>query len=97
MIVSVFELVGENAVSMDSGRAVYDRIHDPIKRGESVTLDFEGVEIFATPFFNASIGLLLGDVELPQLLERLKIQNISEVGRQLLNHVIANALTFYKK
>lgn len=97
MTVSVFELVGENAVSMDSGKLVYDRIHAPLKQGDVVVLDFSGVEIFATPFFNASVGFLLNDMELTQLLANLRIEGISVVGKQLLNHVIANALTFYKK
>lgn len=97
IVISIFDLVGENAVSMDSGKLVYDRIHEPLKMGENVTLDFSRVEIFTTPFFNASVGLLLNDMELTELLSRLKIENISVVGKQLLNHVIANALTFYKK
>lgn len=96
-IIKVFNIVGANAISIQSGTNLYDKIHADIFSGQEVCLDFSEVELFASPFFNASIGRLLKDVELTDLLKRLKINNISQVGRQLLNHVVANALTFYGK
>lgn len=91
------EIVGENAISMQSGRNLYDRFSGTLLNGEDVELDFEGVNLFASPFFNASVGLLLKDIDVKTLQEKLKIVNLSNVGKQLLNHVIANAIKYYDK
>lgn len=97
MKIMASEIVGKNAISMQSGKNLHDIICQPIVAGEKVCIDFEGVELFASPFFNASIGLLLRDISLDDLKARLEVKNISEVGRQLLNHVIANAINFFSE
>ena len=45
MYIKVKELIGENAMTLDDGEAVYARIHDPLTHGETVELDFDGVEV----------------------------------------------------
>ena len=62
MHINVKELVGENAMTLGDGEAIYARIHDPLIQGETVELDFDGVQLFASPFFNAGIGRLLSRV-----------------------------------
>ena len=89
------DVVGENAISMQSGKILYDKISKPLLSNESVELDFSGVKIFGSPFFNVSIGLLLKDISLEDLQDRLKIINLNTDGNQLLNFVIKNALKFY--
>jgi hypothetical protein len=93
--IHVREIVGQNAISMQSGSFLYEKIYSDIISKNLIELDFEGVELFASPFFNSSIGLLLKDVEIKNLQSSLKVSNLSEVGRQLLNHVIDNAIKFY--
>lgn len=94
--INVFEIVGKNAISMQSGSALYKKIYPPLKNGDSVELNFEGVLLFASPFFNASIGLVLKDVSIDALKSQVSFLNLSDVGRNLLNHVISNAITYYK-
>jgi len=89
------EIVGSNAISMQSGQMLYEKISKQLISGEVVEIDFKGVELFASPFFNASIGFLIKDINVTDLQKRLKVANLSEVGRQLLNHVISNAILFY--
>lgn len=95
--IEVVVIVGENAISMQSGTNLYAQIHDLLKSGERVELDFAGIQLFASPFFNASIGLLLKDIDVNVLQSLLKVVNLDKVGHQLLNHVIANAIKFYDK
>lgn len=92
----VKDIVGENAISMQSGKLFYDEISKPIFSGHIIEADFEGVNIFASPFFNASVGLLLKDIEISILQERLKIHNLNNVGSNVLNLVISNAIKFYE-
>jgi hypothetical protein len=90
-------ILGKNAISMQSGQNLYEKISIPLISGEEVEIDFQDVELFASPFFNASIGYLIKDIKVTDLQQRLKITNLSAVGRQLLNHVIANAIKYYEK
>lgn len=91
------DLVGSNAISMQSGQILYEKISKPLLAGEVIEIDFKDVELFASPFFNASIGFLIKDIKVSELQKQLKLTNISEVGRQLLNHVISNAIKYYEK
>ena len=93
--ISVYELVGKNAISMQSGEKLYSKVYPIIMKGEGVELSFEGVSLYASPFFNASIGLLIKDVNVDELMQRLSVVGISDVGRDLLNHVVENAVAYY--
>lgn len=93
--IAVKELVGENAMTLDDGEAIYRQIHDPLTRGETVELDFNGVRIFASPFFNAGIGRLLADCQPDILTSRLVFQHLSALGDRVLRRVIENAREYY--
>jgi len=96
MHIKVKELVGENAMTLDDGEAIYSRIHAPLTLGETVELDFDGVQVFASPFFNAGIGRLLGDDLTTEMLNsRLKFDHLSDFGNRVLRRVIANAKDYY--
>ena len=96
MYIKVKSLVGENAMTLDDGAAIYNQIHDPLMQGETVALDFEGVEVFASPFFNAGIGHLLADLQPETLNERLKFDHLSDFGNRVLRRVIENAKEYYE-
>jgi hypothetical protein len=95
MRIQVRDVVGENAMTLDDGRAIFRDIHEPLLHGLDVELDFEGVKVFASPFFNAGIGALLADLRAEDLNSHLKIVHISDSGGQVLRRVIENAKSFY--
>ncbi|MBI4743083.1 MAG: STAS-like domain-containing protein [Betaproteobacteria bacterium] len=95
MHINVKELVGENAITLDDGEAIYARIHAPLTQGETVELDFDGVQVFASPFFNAGIGRLLGDLTADTLNTHLKLEHLSDFGARVLRRVIENAKDYY--
>lgn len=95
MRIQVRDVVGENAMTLDDGRAIFRNIHEPLLHGRDVELDFEGVKVFASPFFNAGIGALLADLQAEDLNSHLKIIHISDSGSQVLRRVIENAKSFY--
>lgn len=92
----VSDLVGKNAISMQSGEKLYRKIHPALLSNEIIELEFSKVSLYASPFFNASIGLLLKDLTVEQLQGQLRFIGLSDVGRELLNHVISNAIAYYK-
>ncbi|AVI83913.1 STAS-like domain-containing protein [Pseudomonas syringae pv. aptata] len=93
--IKVRDIVGTNAISMNSGGKLKTSIIEAWQAEEKIELDFKGVDIFASPFFNASIGALLKDKDIKALQQKLVFEGISDHGKRLLNLVIGNALKFY--
>jgi hypothetical protein len=48
----VHETVGVDAITLDDGQSIYERIKPELAAGHEVALDFDGVSVFASPFFN---------------------------------------------
>lgn len=95
MHIMVKDLVGENAMTLDDGEMIYARIHAPLVQGENVSLDFDGVQVFASPFFNAGVGRLLGELPSETLNVRLRFEHLSDFGVRVLRRVIENAKDYY--
>jgi hypothetical protein len=91
----VREIVGEDAITLEDGQAVHDRIKPELAAGHQVELDFDGVTVFASPFFNAAIGQLLEDIQPEDLNGLLRVQNLNAVGAGLMSRVIENAKRYY--
>ncbi len=95
MSYKIYEITGEYATDADSGQQVYDLIHAALLAGNSVELDFSGVNVFASAFFNFAIGQLLKDLSPDKLNELLKVVELSSNGRSILKRVIDNAKHYY--
>jgi len=88
-------LVGEDCITIEDGEKIYDLIHPVLLAGHEVELDFAGVGVFASPFFNAAFGRLLKDFTPEHLDRMLKILNLTPVGRDTLKLVIKNSVQYY--
>lgn len=93
--IPVKDFVGQNAITLDDGKIIYNLIHDSLLDGNEVELDFNGVEVFASPFFNAGIGHLLIDLNPESLNKLLKFRHLSEFGSRVMRRVIDNAKSYY--
>lgn len=91
----IYEITGEYATDADSGQRIYDLIHDELLAGNSVELDFSGVNVFASAFFNFAIGQLLKDLSPDTLNTLLKIIEMSPNGYSILKRVVENAKHYY--
>lgn len=93
-------LDSEYAVSIGQGSLVFEALSSLIHSIEGtsgkICLNFSGISICATPFFNASVSRLLGKMDIEQLKTKLEIRNISNENKRLLNISIANAIEFYE-
>ena len=91
----ILALVGQHCMTPEDGQKVYALVHPELLAGNPVELDFAGVDIFASPFFNFAIGQLLRDIP-PESLNRLLIfSNLNLVGKQILKRVIENSKQYY--
>ncbi len=95
MKINVFDLVGENCITLEDGQKIFNLIHPELSGGNIVDLDFKDVKIFASPFFNAAIGRLLKDIKPDDLNRLLKITNIVPTGLAVLKRVIENSKEYY--
>ncbi|MDI1363152.1 STAS-like domain-containing protein [Methylotenera sp.] len=93
--INIKGLIGQNAVTLDDGEIIYNLIHESLMHGDVVELDFDGVEIFASPFFNAGVGRLLVDLKPDTLNQQLKFDHLSDFGSRVLRRVIDNAKEYY--
>lgn len=91
----VQEEIGPRAIVKEDGQKVYDTIHPFLTRGEAVTLDFDGVEQFASPFFNYAIGQLLKDITIEDLKEHLAIVHLTADGMTVVKRVIKNSSQYH--
>jgi hypothetical protein len=64
---------------------------------KTITLDFSDISLFATMFFNASIGHLVLQLTPEKCQERIKIANISELGRETYQHTLENAKEIFSQ
>lgn len=95
MKINIRQDLGENCMTVKQGQSLYNAIYPVLQSGEAVELDFIGVRIFASPFFNYAIGQLLRDLTANQLNELLTIENLNSVGSNILELVIENAGRYY--
>ncbi len=95
MEISIKDNIGPRCIIKEDGQKVFDEIFKALKSGETVTLDFEGVNQFASPFFNFAIGQLLKDIKEEDLRRLLHIKNINETGMLVVERVIENAAKYH--
>ncbi len=95
MELSLLGFVGQNCITMQDGERVFEKIFPELKAGYDVELDFAGVGVSASPFFNAAIGRLLQDIQPDALNKLLHIANLNGVGMTVLRRVIENSKEYY--
>lgn len=97
MKIDVAEIVGKTAVSREGGLKLKSALDEAMQSDTQIKLDFQTVQIYASPFFNTAIAPYLGNMSFEQLREKISFENLSPIGKRLLNQVIHNAITFYSK
>lgn len=91
MKLSIRDTIGPRCIIKEDGQKIFNAICDPLKRGETVTLDFDGVSQFATPFFNFAIGQLLNYIPEADVRRFLQFESLNETGNSVVERVIENA------
>ena len=84
----VNEITGAFAIAPDNGQELYDQIHPLLLAGQTVELDFDGVRVFASAFFNFAVGQLLKDLSPDSLNQQLQITGLNDNGQAILRRVI---------
>lgn len=95
MQINISEMFGQYCISDADGQALYDLVKPQLIAGQTVELDFQSVNVFASLFFNFAIGQLLRDFSSEQLKAHVKFTGLSSTGRSILDQVIKRAKRYY--
>ena len=96
MKLNVKDAIGNGrCIVQAEGQKIYDQIHPKLKDGEDVTLDFDGISQYASPFFNHAVGRLFRDIEPDVLENKLHFENINETGNMIIECIKENAARYY--
>lgn len=95
MRVSVKGIVGDSALTLEDGQKIYPLIKRELEHRRAIELDFSGVTLFASLFFNAAFGQLLKDFNPDFLNKLITIHGLSDAGLETMRRSIANAKQFY--
>jgi len=97
IIINIKKEIGHRCIIKEDGQKIYNKIYTTLKEGKVVTLDFNNVTQFSGSFFNYAIGQLIRNISAEDLRYLLKIENINENGKLIIQRVIENAIEHYKK
>ncbi|WP_120508462.1 STAS-like domain-containing protein [Rahnella bruchi] len=102
MRILIKEFIGPRCILKDDGQKLFDKISSLLDSKSEVILDFSNVRMFASPFFNYSIGQLFSNFSEKEIRESLHLENLEPVGHSIIERVIENVNRFnsdvdYKK
>ncbi len=96
MKLKVIDIVGsERCIIREDGQKIYDKIHDELANKKDVTLDFDGMRLYASPFFNFAIGKLFKDIDPDTINAKLHIENINKTGSMIIKCVKENSNKYH--
>ena len=91
MRIQLAELIGPQCTALGEGDTLYQQLYPEMKAGQSVELDFSGVETLFSPFLMGSFGKLLQHFEKETLMQRLILCNVSQENLKMVNEFIDRA------
>ena len=84
------------AMTDSDGLKLRKEIEDLKKTEKNIILDFSQISLFATMFFNASIGHFIMEMSPEKCEDLFELRNISELGKETYNHSFENAKILYQ-
>lgn len=79
------------ALTESDGLKLRRAIEASLKNDKEIELDFSGISLFATMFFNASIGNLIMRFSPKKCAEIIRLTHISDLGMDTYQHSFENA------
>lgn len=97
IILKLVERISCNkGITAEEAEPLYAAEIEAFKSGNTITLDFTGVEMITTAFLNVIVGRLYKDYEKEQLKEMLFFEGLTEPIARRIKKVTDNAKLFYK-
>jgi len=84
--------ITKRALSDQDGLKLREAIRETLDKSNSSILDFSDINYFATPFFNISIGYYVLNLSPSVFINRISVQNISDIGKKTYERAVQNAI-----
>lgn len=84
--------ISKTALSANDGTKLRNRICDALDTDSRVELDFSGINLYATMFFNAFVGYFIMNSQKDVIDNKIELLNISELGEKTFRHSYDNAI-----
>ena len=97
--ISVSKLI-ENGLTESNGIILRKKMEEELEKineEDIIILNFKNISLFATPFFNASIGYFVLKLGKEKFDKIFKLDEISELGLNTYKHSYDNAVEMYNK
>lgn len=78
-------------LSQNDGKILRNIIEPELNKGEKIILDFSGISLFASPFFNISVGHFITNMGIKKYNENIEVINLSVVGQKVYQKVTEHA------
>lgn len=85
----------ETGFSADDAEKLDQIIKPLFDKREKVVIDFEGIKIFTTLFFNTSLAKYVMEIGPDEYDKLFDLKNLSEVGDATYQHSLDNAKNYY--
>lgn len=95
--IQVHQVVGDHCVTVAEGWRLYRLLIADLRAGQEVELDFAGVQVFGSAFFNASLGYLLRDFEVEKLRRLVTVSHLQLEAQVALRRVVENCNCIYQR
>ena len=86
--VNITTVCGKNIVTREEGHKVLRLILELWEQGKPIVIDFDNVTIASVSFIDEIFGKLAFQYPLAELSSRIKVKNIQEFDRALLNDIV---------
>ncbi|MCK9377443.1 MAG: STAS-like domain-containing protein [Syntrophobacterales bacterium] len=96
MKIFVHQVVGDHCLTVADGRRLYKHFIPELQAAREVELDFSGVCVIGSPFFNSSLDFLLRDFEMEELRRLVKVSNLDSQAQAVLKRVVKNCNLYYR-
>ena len=82
--------------SADDANELDNAIKPLFEQGEKIVVDFDGIKIFTTLFFNNVFAKYILKIGPEKYLECFSLENLSELGQTTYQHSFENAVNYYR-
>jgi hypothetical protein len=94
--IKLLDLIGEDCITLQEGQKLYPVLKHAIESKQGLIVDLARIEVVASPFLNASFGLLLKDYSREQLRCYIAFCNATADQLETLRRVIDNSEQYWK-
>lgn len=86
----------KTAFSAQDAESLLKKIQPALDAGENIVLDFSGIKLFTTLFFNNALARYVLEFGPEVYAHRFEVKNLSEVGQSTYQHSMENANEYYR-